>query len=782
MEEILVAGVLLLGMLAFVGIGMGIYAAIRLSGLASQIGDLARRLNRLEEARRGEVISQAPAPPPKAEPAAATVAPVITLPPPFTPSAAAPPAAGPRPVAAIVANLHAATAQSVPAAPAATPSAQWLRSLERRIGQRWMTWVGAVVMLFGAGFFVKYAFDSGWIGHLGRVIIGLLLGVALLAGGDRAIRRIYVPLGQGLIGAGLGVLYLALFAGCSLWRVVPQSVGFGAMVVVTVAGMALALLHNGIAISILATLGGFLTPILLSTGEDRRDVLFAYIMLLNLAVLGVAFWRNWIWLDLLAFAGTVVLYGGWYGKFYAASALLPAMLWLGGFYVIFLVLPFIPHLRRRESAPWPHFLLALGNAVFAFVLAYLMLKRDHRQVLGFCALGMTAAYMILGSLTRVRAPLDRKQFFGLVGMAVTFLTTAAPLHFGADGITLAWAVEGPLLLFIGYRYHYLPLRLMAFLVLCLAAVYGLVRAWPTHDLLFTLFWNPKFATAMACPAAMAVFALVHWRSRLAEGEGGVLSTDGVLHHIAACMGALIALVLVDYETRQWLHLRGVDDYYRACLSVFIWGLGGVALAAAGLRWGSVAARISSLAALATSCVMAALLLSREPGERHILFLNARFGTWLAGIGALVLAGVLWRWWRDRRAASEEAIPIALWALGGLALLVETSVESYQFSRNWLSGTTRGEWMAVMSVSLVWAVYASAVLGAGVAWRIPALRYVGLGLFAATVAKLFIVDVWTLKEIFRWIAFFATGVLLIGGSYLYYRIEAHMREKAPEATV
>ena len=188
-------------------------------------------------------------------------------------------------------------------------------TLEVKLGKQWMTWVGAIVLFLSVGFFVKYAFEHKWLGEAARVILGGIAGMSVLAAGERFVRRKMRALGQGLVGAGLAILYVSLFAAYGLYGLLPQTVTFVLMVIVTAGGMALAVIHDAVAVSFLAVLGGLLTPVLLRTGRDPRDALFAYVLLLDLGVLGVALFKRWRMLDVLAFIGTWALFTGWYFTF-----------------------------------------------------------------------------------------------------------------------------------------------------------------------------------------------------------------------------------------------------------------------------------------------------------------------------------------------------------------------------------------------------------------------------------------------------------------------------------
>jgi len=119
-----------------------------------------------------------------------------------------------------------------------------------------------------------------------RVIAGLVMGVGLLVLGCRFVRRMMRALGLGLIGgAGLPILYVSLYAAFRMFHLIPQWLAFSSMVAVTAVGVALAVVHDSRALSFLAVLGGLLTPLLASTGEDARDTLFGYLLILDLGVL-----------------------------------------------------------------------------------------------------------------------------------------------------------------------------------------------------------------------------------------------------------------------------------------------------------------------------------------------------------------------------------------------------------------------------------------------------------------------------------------------------------------
>ncbi|MCB9794182.1 MAG: DUF2339 domain-containing protein [Alphaproteobacteria bacterium] len=191
------------------------------------------------------------------------------------------------------------------------------------------TWIfaatgGLFVLLAGLLFF-NYALDQGWFGRLGpgaRFAMGVALGLGCLFVATRLKARDYhVPAGA-FSGGGLGLLYGAIYAGHSLYELFPQPVAFGSMVGVTAVAGLLAWRWNSQFVSILGLIGGLLTPIVLSTGENKAVALFSYMALLAVGAAAVSVARRWpITLALSAF-GTLAIHLGWAAEYADASQVL----------------------------------------------------------------------------------------------------------------------------------------------------------------------------------------------------------------------------------------------------------------------------------------------------------------------------------------------------------------------------------------------------------------------------------------------------------------------------
>lgn len=767
--------IVLLGISVIGGV-LGAVALVTVNGLKKEVALLRAAL---WTARTGQAAAVAPVVP---------TAPVAPAPPspPFAPassSAIFPTSPAPPTAPAVAASGGAGGSGTYglrPPLPAVSPglAPADMGSLESRIGQRWIAWVGAVVVFFSGVFFLKHAFDNDWIGPTGQVVICALGGAVMLATGSRFVAKRWRMLGQSLMGLGLAILYATFYAAASIYNphVMTPEAAFACMIGVTAAGMALAIMHDAVAIAFLAVLGGILTPVLVSTGKDARDALFTYLMLLDLGVLAVAFFRGWRLLDALAMVGTFALYAAWYASFYTAAALGPALGWLGGFYVVFLVLPFVYHLVRRENVSIERFVMALANAGLFAIYAWEMLRAEYLFSMGFVALGMAAAYLVLGALIRRRLPGDNRAVFGLLAMTVTFLTLAVPMQLRAHGILLAWVAEAPILAYLAYRYRYLPVRVFAAAILVLGVGRLYFYHWPLHDELFIPFLSRPFLSAMAVPAAAAAYALVHWRFRAAA-----TTLDRGLQVAAGIGAGFLTLIIVSAETGGWLS-NDVNAYTADAAVTALWAVGALGYLVAGARTREAMPWVWAGGALVLliAVVLNWINFGDDRGAGHILLLNVRFGAGLmAAVAALGYAYVIGR--RGEGAGSRAGVMgVVFLAAGLLCLLVLLSAEVYTFCTDVMREDYTGARRAgQMGITSVWSVYAIGLLFVGFWRRWRSVRVAGLALFGLAALKLVVLDLTFLKDVSRIVSFLVLGMLMLAASYLYHRLEKRLAARTTD---
>ena len=192
-------------------------------------------------------------------------------------------------------------------------------NLEQFMGAKLFAWIGGLALFLGVVFFVKYAFERNLIPPAVRTAIGFITGAGLLVGGVLTHRKkAYIVLGQTLCASGTLILYGVTFAAHTLYKfpAFGTVTTFLLMTLITATAFLLAVRLNALVIAILGMAGGFLTPILVSTGQDNPLGLFGYIALLDVGLIAVAKHRRWLFLTAMGAAGTIAMQMGWFAKYF----------------------------------------------------------------------------------------------------------------------------------------------------------------------------------------------------------------------------------------------------------------------------------------------------------------------------------------------------------------------------------------------------------------------------------------------------------------------------------
>jgi len=206
---------------------------------------------------------------------------------------------------------------------------------EQFLGVKLFAWIGGLILFLGVAFFVKYSFEHNLIGPQMRLVAAYLLGVGLLIGGLAIPRDRQAVTAQTLCATGVLILYANVFASHATYHFTGVPVTFGLMALVTTVAFLLAVRLEAQVVAVLGLLGGFLTPVLLSTGVDRPAALFSYIALLDIGLLAIALTKRWNHLALLAAAATGIIQAGWVERFFSAEKSLTAYAVFLGFAILF---------------------------------------------------------------------------------------------------------------------------------------------------------------------------------------------------------------------------------------------------------------------------------------------------------------------------------------------------------------------------------------------------------------------------------------------------------------
>jgi uncharacterized membrane protein len=502
-----------------------------LQALRAIVRDLAARVERLERKLDVGADSSIAAP--------SGVATVPTPPRPQEAAAASPPRAAVPPYPIIP-------------APSIRSTVDHETDLESRIGSHWLNRIGIAAVLIGVSYFLKFAFDNNWIGPSGRVAIGLVAGIAVVVWSERFRSHGYAFFSYSLKAVGIGAMYLSLWAAFHLYSLIPSGVAFVAMLLVTASTAALALAQDAQILAAFALTGGFATPFLISTGQNREVQLFSYLALLDVATLVMVARKPWRRLLVLSYVANLVLYIAWDAEFYNRTEINLTLTFATLFFAIFAAAPLVARRPDKEVSPFTAIplVLAFVNAGVYFLQVYAMVEEIDKHAMAWFALGLAAVYIFLSRLTLDRFPdpetVEKLHFLHLA-LALGFITVAIPIRLDGHWITIGWIVEAGVLLWLADRIRSTFMSAFAVGALALGVVRLLVRI-DTFNVT-TLIFNSRVATFAV---AIAVVAGTAWYGLRRNDEVG---RQGA----AVALVALNALALIAFSYE-------VSDYFARELS------------------------------------------------------------------------------------------------------------------------------------------------------------------------------------------------------------------------
>lgn len=435
-------------------------------------------------------------------------------------------------------------------------------SMESQVAGKWFQWIAIASILFGTGYFLKLAFENNWIGPMGRVMMGWISGVAFLITGHRLIVR-FKGYALGLMGGGLGLLYLSTYGAFHFYQIIGNEAAFGLMILTTAAGIGLAVLNQSQVLATLAVAGGFLTPALLSTGVDHQIELMSYLLVLDVGVVVVSLFQKWRIIRYGSWVVTALYCWGRWDQFYRADNLWTTLGFHTVFYLLFAAVAVGYDLLRRTDTDEADGVFSLGNGFFYYASTYALmtgysLGETYRPFLAMLALVLGGFYGWQASLAIRRREAGHPPFLAMVllGMGVTFMTIAIPVQFKESWVTVGWAVEAVALMWAGLRANHRGTRMFAMGVLAL--VMFRLLALDGWVIVTQVVWNKRLLPFVVGLGGIGVTAWLLHRAReqLEVQDRNWAAFLGVL-------GNFLMMWYLSLEVVDFWNLRGGADLWNA---------------------------------------------------------------------------------------------------------------------------------------------------------------------------------------------------------------------------
>lgn len=654
--------------------------------------------------------------------------------------------------------------------------------LEKFIGENLANKIGIAVLVLGISFFVKYAIDKDWIKEAGRVIVGLIAG-GILIGIAHRIRHTYRSFSSVLMGGGLTVFYFTIAFAFHQYHLISQTAGFMLMIVITAFAVLLSLYYDRLELAILATIGGFITPFLVSTGQENYTALFTYLCILNSGLMVLAWFKRWPSINIIALFFTIVIYGSWLTKrlWFDYPVTLPykdALLFACIFYLQFVAMNIVNNIRQKKTFNAFDFLIVL-SVNFLFYLAGLIILSywNNGEYKGWFTgyLGVFNLLLVFGF--KQKKTIDKNFIALLTGLAITFISLIAPVQFKGNVVTLFWAAETVILLWLFQRTRIFQLKIASVIVgaLMMGSLFiTWIEVYFPDIYIMPILLNKGFSTSIAVAASLFIYYKLIYK----EADTFFLkniSTRAVRDILLSAFILTLYLsgaleIYYQFETRS-----DIDSLFSIYLQLYTFVFAIVILFS--FRRSNLFAALKFLFTIL--CFGLYLVSINTNHEVSLALIQKNMSSyflahWLSVVllGWLV-ADLLIHFWKSEDQGWRPYLTAFAW-FSSLGVITILSIEVYQLNL-WLNFKDPDwAWWENLyykaGLSILWSICSFILMWLGMNYKFRTLRIISLSLFTLTLVKLFAYDILKIPPGGKIAAFILLGVLLLTVSFMYQRLK------------
>ena len=655
--------------------------------------------------------------------------------------------------------------------------------LEKFIGENLINKIGIAVLVLGIAFFVKYAIDQDWIKEGGRVAIGMGCG-AILVGIAHYLRKGYRSFSSVLAGGGIAVFYFTIAFAFHQYHLMSQTAAFVIMVVITAFAVALSVLYDKLELAVIATIGGFIAPFLVSNGEGNYIALFTYLLILNIGLLSLSWFKKWPAINVIALFFTIVIYGSWLGYAFAGNKPFSypvALTFASIFYVIFIGMNMLNQLRNKaQFKAFDFILLVLVSFWYYAVGMVLMHHWNNGAYQGLFTLSAGIINLALAWIVYKSGKADRNLLYLLIGLTATFITLTIPIQLHGHAITMFWSAEFVLLYWL-HSYSGIRTFKQSSALLIILTFASLAMDWnnefrDSSKGLALIFSDMKgIATNIVVIVSLACYSLLVRKIKDTEFIAGISNKtmQGVMLTASITVFYVSCLFGVNLCFRSLTLYDIPNVYHRAITELF-------ALVIIILMQQS---RIRANAALQFVFLVACFLLFAISNN----YINTIRAEVLAGhfhyyhlyfhwVNSLLMVALFYKTISGIRnnmaiyggAITGISVAICFMILAFLSIEVQQLYIIIGYNKN---NTAELNWQyGKAGLSALWGICSFALMWLGMKHKQKTLRIISLTIFSIVLLKLFIFDISGISEGGKIFAFILLGVLLLTVSFMYQKLK------------
>lgn len=685
--------------------------------------------------------------------------------------------------------------------------------LEKFIGENLINKIGILILVLGISYFVKYAIDKNWINEPARVGIGVLSG-ALIMGIAHQLRQKYAAFSSVFAAGAIAVFYFTIGIAFHSYHLFGQTVAFVIMVLITAFSSLISLSYNRKELGVLSLIGGFSVPFMVSTGQGNYVVLFTYILILNIGILALAYHKKWGIINILSYVFTVLLYGAWlFNDLNEKNPhYLGALVFGFAFYFIFILINIINNLRTKGIFSPIELGILASNTFLFYGAGMAVLEHYHPEIKGLFTTVLGLLNFGYAWFLYKKFGLDKTAVYLLIGLTLTFVTLAIPIQFEGNFITLFWAAEAVILLWLAQKSKITYYRFASVIVHILMVI-SLLMDWSAIYLsapVLNIVFNKICLTGIFAVASLfTVYFLLKDEEEL-EQFGFTFNPKNYQYFVGT-IGILLTYFVglfevgfqADHYVAEANSAIALPILYHLIFSAIIfYGLCKIKT--------TIGSQLATIIA-AVNIVLFSFCFSKYTFYEHEQYISTgihqRIGFYLHYISLLITLFFGYTLYQINKenpvfelfqkkfmvwiaaffiiylASTELMLHGLVFSNSPVTTADIQSSELYKMSElrfvreqiaNDVLQNTRNQ-IIKTGFPILWGILAFVFLIIGIRKRIKNLRIVALSLLGITILKLFLFDISNASETGKIIAFILLGILILIISFVYQKLKVLVQD-------
>ncbi len=654
--------------------------------------------------------------------------------------------------------------------------------LEKFIGENLLSKVGIVIFVIGMGFLVKLGIDNEVINEGMRVAIGVIIGGGMI-GLAHYLRVSFSKFSSILIGGALSVLYFTIALAFHEYHLIPQIAAFTIMVLITILGIILSLSYDRIELAVLAIIGGFGTPFFLSDGSGNVTILLSYILILDIGMLILVYFKKWNLINYIAYVFTYALFIGVFYNYYQFEPdqyRRPIFIGLTSIYLVFFLMSIIYNVKNKIKFEPKEIGILISNSAIYFGFG-LAIFNDYKEGLYsglFTALVAFFNFIFCFVLYK-KKDIDSNLLYLLIGLVLTFVSLIAPIQLDGNNITLFWSIEGVLLLWLSKKSGLEILKGTAIIINILMII-SLALDWQLNYfpdgeyLVLNLFLNKAFITSLTVLISLFVSLKLMQEEEMIQVKGIYIIWKKF--YLKILLGIILFLGIyleLDYQLTKFEFAIGTKHILLGIYnSIFAISL--IYFERFNKNnYLKIATDIISGALIFTYVTSRSIVAARNSYIQQEESFAGFMWHYLLLILLIFLVVNLSKNIFNRITIKSPEGRVYLWVLGLITLIVLSSEImhlSIFYQAEHGTAISDAKRLATKSIyPIVWSVCAFAFMIVGMKFRLKTIRIISLMLFLITIIKLFVYDLAD-STTGKIVSFIFLGVVLLLISFLYQKLK------------